>query len=29
MCSEGQHIVAVRLAMGAEPIPAPFEVGAT
>jgi rubrerythrin len=29
MCSEGQHIVAVRLAMGAEPIPAAFEVGAT
>jgi rubrerythrin len=29
MGSEGQHIVAVRLAMGAEPIPAAFEVGVT
>jgi rubrerythrin len=29
MGSEAQHIVAVRLAMGAEPIPSAFEVGAT
>jgi rubrerythrin len=29
MCSEGQHIVAVRLALGTEPIPSAFEVGAT
>jgi rubrerythrin len=29
MGGEGQHMVAVRLAMGAEPIPSAFEVGAT
>jgi rubrerythrin len=29
MCSEAQHVVSVRLAMGTDPIPAAFEVGVT
>lgn len=29
MCSEAQHVVSVRMAMGTDPIPAAFEVGAT
>jgi hypothetical protein len=28
MCSEGQHAVLVRTAIGVDPIPSPFELGA-
>ena len=28
MCSEGQHAVLVRAAIGVDPIPSPFELGA-